>query len=188
MGCSAASRTPGGNPPVAPGHAVPSASGHEVVRSNTAAQAKRRSRQTASATNKNGPPQGPIREICTHSEAHKPLNRENTCPRWDSNCIPSPANTGKFRKRAESGPIRHQYDRVRSPKCVLCTHAILASLEHRSHQPHPRRGGLSVFCASSLPEVNSGQLQHQPPSAAADRRPVIGLLAGSARKSALPLY
>jgi hypothetical protein len=31
-------------------------------------------------------PEGALHNtICPHSEAKKPLNRENTCPRWDSN-------------------------------------------------------------------------------------------------------
>jgi hypothetical protein len=41
-----------------------------------------RPQQTAT---KNGPRRGPQEKICPHSETHKPLNRENTCPRWDSN-------------------------------------------------------------------------------------------------------
>ena len=49
------------DPEVAAGHAVPSAPGHEGVSSNTAVQGKRRSRQTATGINKNGPPQGPIK-------------------------------------------------------------------------------------------------------------------------------
>jgi hypothetical protein len=53
------------------------------------------------------------------------------CPRWDSNCIPAPANTGVPRKHAESDPIRPQYDPVRGPKCVLCTHLKIG----RSAQP-----------------------------------------------------
>ena len=68
------------------------------------------------ATNKNGPPQGPIKEICTHSVAHKPLNRGMPCPRWDSKCIPSPANAGIPRKHAESGPVWPQYDPSPKPK------------------------------------------------------------------------
>ena len=120
-------------------HAVPSAPGHEGVHSHTTVQAKRRSRQPTTATNKNGPPQGPIKEICTHSEAHKPLNRENTCPRWDSNCIPALANTGNSRKHSQSEPVRHLYGPVRRPKCGQCTHPKLTNPEHGSHQPHTRR-------------------------------------------------
>ncbi|MET3934773.1 hypothetical protein ABIE00_002819 [Arthrobacter sp. OAP107] len=31
-------------------------------------------------------PEGALHNTkCPHSEAYKPLNRENTCPRWDSN-------------------------------------------------------------------------------------------------------
>ena len=82
--------------------------------------------------------------MCTRKNTKKPLNRENTCPRWDSNCIPSPANTGNSRKHNESGPVRDQYDPIHSPKCAQCTHAKLANSEHRSHQPHPRR--VRLFC------------------------------------------
>lgn len=70
---------------------------------------------------------------------YKPLNRENTFPRWDSNCIPALAITGLPRKHAEFCPIRHRYGPVRSPMCVLCTHRKMASSKHRNHQPHPTR-------------------------------------------------
>ncbi len=75
-----------GNPLPQPAsrHAFSGPPSHKRVTSDTPTQ----TREEATTTNKNGPPQGPIREICTHSVAHKPLNRENTCPRWDSNCIP----------------------------------------------------------------------------------------------------
>ena len=37
------------------------------------------------------------------------------CPRWDSNCIPAPANTGHPRKHTESGPTRPD------PRPEMCT-------------------------------------------------------------------
>jgi hypothetical protein len=43
----------------------------------------------------------------------RPLNRENTCPRWDSNCIPALANTGlpgNMRNPAGSDPHTTQSD------------------------------------------------------------------------------
>jgi len=103
-------------------HAVPSAPGHEGVSSNTAVPAKRRSRQTSRHQQKWAPTGAHKRRFVHTSAAPKPLNRENTCPRWDSNCIPAPVNTGRPRKHKESGPIRTQYDPIRSPKCAQCTH------------------------------------------------------------------
>jgi hypothetical protein len=64
-------------------------------------------------------------KVCTHSEAHKPLSRENTCPRWDSNCIPALANVGKPRKRAESGPVQQRYETIQNEECGQCPHALL---------------------------------------------------------------
>lgn len=114
------------DPEVAVSHAVPSPPGHEGVHSDTAVHAKRRSRQTATATNKNGSPAGAHKgDLYTHSAADKPLNRENTCPRWDSNCLPGLVNTGKPRKHAESEIVRSQYSPVRSQECGQCSHSFL---------------------------------------------------------------
>ena len=125
-------------------------------------------RRGSNAHQQKRPPQGPISEQnCAHSEAHKPLNRENTRPRLDSNCFPSPANTGNPGKHAESGPIRQQCDPIRRPKRERCTHANrpVSSIA----APHPQAGcGCAVFCAASLPERKYGQPQRHAPSAAAD--------------------
>ncbi|MDQ0864685.1 hypothetical protein QF036_002266 [Arthrobacter globiformis] len=52
-------------------------------------------------------PEGALHNsICPHSEARKPLNRENTCPRWDSN-QPLPL---KFRHSPENIPSPAQSD------------------------------------------------------------------------------
>jgi hypothetical protein len=51
---------------------------------------------------KKAPEGAPHNTNCPHSEAKKPLNRENTCPRWDSN-QPPPL---KIRLFPENIPIR----------------------------------------------------------------------------------
>ena len=78
--------------------------------------------------------------------AKTPLTRENTCPRWDSNCIPTPANTGLPRKHAESDPIRPTYDPVRRPKCAQCAHPQLRLSEH----PETRTAFPNKECGSSF--------------------------------------
>jgi hypothetical protein len=51
------------------------------------------------------------------------------CPRWDSNRIPTLANTGNSRKHTESEPVRPMYDLIRSQKVwtlstpSLCHHS-----------------------------------------------------------------
>jgi hypothetical protein len=48
-------------------------------------------------------PEGALHNTkCPHSEAKKPLNRENTCPRWDSN-QPLPLK------------VRHSFENIPSP-------------------------------------------------------------------------
>jgi hypothetical protein len=49
------------------------------------------------------------------------------CPRWDANCIRSPADTGLPQKHEESGPIRPTYDPVRSPKVYFVHTCFLHS-------------------------------------------------------------
>ena len=71
-----------------------------------------------------------------HTKKHqKPLNRENTCPRWDSNRTLRPANTDLPPKHTESAPVRHLSGPVRSPGCGQCPHPIFTVPERRT----PRR-------------------------------------------------
>jgi hypothetical protein len=51
------------------------------------------------------------------------------CPRWDSNRIPTPANTGNLRKHAESEAVRGLYVRVRSEGCGHCPHPLFAHFD-----------------------------------------------------------
>ena len=53
-----------------------------------------------------------VNSLCT-LRGPQPLNRENTCPRWDSNRTPALANAGLPPKHTESGPVRHRYGPVR---------------------------------------------------------------------------
>jgi hypothetical protein len=59
------------------------------------------------------------------------------CPRWDSNCIPAPANTGLPRKHPQSGPVRRRYGRVRSPGCAQCAHLLFARFSRTQHLSGP---------------------------------------------------
>ena len=147
-------------------HAVPSAPGHEGVRSNTAVQVKRRSRQTTAA-NKNGPPQGPIKgDLYTFRGSQAPEQGKHV-PEVGLELHSLPANTGLPRKHADSGPVRHQYDPIRSPKCVLCTHARIRKF--RALRPHyPSRVRLFCILRQEPSGRTSGQPQRQAPSAAAD--------------------
>ncbi|ABK03238.1 hypothetical protein Arth_1851 [Arthrobacter sp. FB24] len=54
-----------------------------------------------------------------------PLTRGYACPRWDSNRTPVLAIPPLPRKPAESGPVRHQYNPIRSPRCAHCAHPLL---------------------------------------------------------------
>ncbi|BCW40340.1 hypothetical protein StoSoilB3_18750 [Arthrobacter sp. StoSoilB3] len=48
------------------------------------------------------------------------------CPKWDSNAIPGPGNTGKWRKHAESGAVRRLYGPIRGARCAHCAHPEFA--------------------------------------------------------------
>ena len=82
-------------------------------------------------------------------QKQRPLWRgETLCPRWDSNRIPTPANTGNSRKHRQSGPVRPIYDPVRSLKCVRCTHEFFCPIScaiHATAAPLLGRGS-SVLC------------------------------------------
>ena len=110
---------------------------------------------------------------CAHSEAHKSLNRENTRPRLDSDCIPSPANTGNPGKHAESGPIRQQYDPIRRPKRERCTRANwpVSSIA----PPTPGRARVCCILRREPTGTEYGQPQHHAPSAAADGISIVSL-------------
>ena len=91
---------------------------------------------------KMGPAAAHKKETGTHSEDHKPLNSENTCPRWDSNCIPSPANTGLPPEtcgiRPDPAPVRTESE---SPKwALLYTPQIGQFRALRTHSPMRRLG------------------------------------------------
>ena len=78
---------------------------------------------------------------------------------------------GNMQNPARSDPYTTQSEAqsvyfVHTPNCPV----------QRIAAPLPNPGcGCSVFCARSSPERNSGQPQHQAPSAAADRRSIIGV-------------
>ncbi len=56
------------------------------------------------------------------------------CPRWNSNRIPGPGNTGNSRKHGQSEPVRPMYDPVRRPKCVYCTHPKSRTADSPAHR------------------------------------------------------
>jgi hypothetical protein len=95
--------------------------------------------------------------MCTRKNTKKPLNRENTCPRWYSNCIPTLANIGLPRKHAESGPIRPMYDPVPSPKRAQCAHT---KTPFRAYQPPTasalKERGFETLEAESSPVLVDG--------------------------------
>ena len=47
------------------------------------------------------------------------------CPRWDSNAILGLVDTGKWRKHAESGPVRRLYGAVRGERCAHRAHFLI---------------------------------------------------------------
>jgi hypothetical protein len=49
-------------------------------------------------------------KVCPHPEAHKPLNREPTCPRWDSNRNPARSDRCTTRSEAQFVDIVHTLD------------------------------------------------------------------------------
>jgi hypothetical protein len=93
---------------------------------------------TATATNKKGPRRGPhVNSLCT-PRGSKPLVREHTCPRWDPNRVPALANPPLPRRHRQSGPVRHQYDPIRSTGCAHCAHPFLclaATIRRRQKPP-----------------------------------------------------
>jgi hypothetical protein len=78
------------------------------------------------ATAANLASEGRHHKLCTHINAKTPLTRGHACPRWDSNRTPGLAITGKSRKHRQSGPIRLQFDPIRSPGCAQCAHPFFS--------------------------------------------------------------
>jgi hypothetical protein len=54
----------------------------------------------------------------------QPTDRENTCPRWDSNRAPPLENPPLPRKPPQSGQVRSPYNRIRSAGCVHIVHTL----------------------------------------------------------------
>jgi hypothetical protein len=144
-------RAEGPFPESPPSHAVRDAVFHEQVNSHSTDPLEEEPPSRDRVHQQKSPPKrGPPWTACPHSEAHKPLNRKNTCPRWDSNRTPAPANTKLPGKHAESGPIRPQYDPVRSPRCAQCAHQNVDSLRTPKRQPRSPTEGTRFFFALGL--------------------------------------
>jgi hypothetical protein len=95
--------------------------------------------------------EGPAEGQCPHIKAKTPLTRGYACPRWDSNCIPAPANTRLPPKHAQSEPIRPIYGPVRDPKCGHCPHALFVTFQATPNDCRSPHQGCdsSIFCRKS---------------------------------------
>ena len=120
------------------GHTVSGPPSNEQISSVSATQ----TREEATATNKKGLRRGPQVNRCAHSEAHKPLNRENTCPRWDSNRVPALEYPSIRPSPAPVRPDAKPRVGTCAPPSILPTSASTIRLLRR-----PRPGGSVVPCA-----------------------------------------
>jgi hypothetical protein len=96
--------------------------------------------------------------VCTRKNTKKPLNREHTCPRWDSNRVPPLDFPPLPRKPPQSGPVRPMYNSVRSQRCAHCAHLHFCPLGR--HQPdcldgRPGRDTEKAGLTLSLKHVSS---------------------------------
>ncbi len=71
------------------------------------------------------------------------------CPRWDSNVIPSPGSTGKWRKHAESGPNRPLYGPVRRLMCAHCAHPQICPSARYNREARLHRGNAARLFAET---------------------------------------
>ena len=55
-----------------------------------------------------------------------------SCPRWDSNYIPTLENTGNPRRHAESEAVRRLYGLLRGQECAHCPHSFSPELVLRN--------------------------------------------------------
>jgi hypothetical protein len=117
-------------------------------------------------------PEGPEQGQCTHVKAKTPSDEADAVPEVG---LELHSSTCKHWTPSETCGIQPDPTHIRpSPKPKLWTMYTRQIGQIRAARPHcPSQGGCSVFCARSLPERNSGQTQHQAPSAVADRRSFI---------------
>jgi hypothetical protein len=144
------------------------------------------------------PPKGPsTTQICAHSEAQRPLNRENTCARWDSNRTPP---LGKPATPPKRSPVRPSPKPVRpdpTPRVwTPCTPSFVSVLMHRParcRSPSGRGKGCpveahhSARCSLAQAPPVSGSAQHgfpARPQKPSDSSIAVRLLAaaGAAKK------
>ena len=111
------------------------------------------------ATNKNGPPQGPIKgDLYTFRGPQAPEQGKHV-PEVGLELHSSPPQTLDSRKHAESGPIRPTYDPIRSPKCVLCTHPnFIASSALSLHTVSRHAGIRALFVLTKFVSLEIGMI------------------------------